>query len=242
MGLVSIVPVDLQQLTQSLRDPAVFNQHVKTNNSLKSGGIAALIGGLILLGYNAFSVFRTLSEYNLPFTFGNIWDLLWSTDGANAKSTAYLYLAVYGAPILIVTGIVLLVIASRNKDSHAAGQHQRFLSGGYVARQEMIGLKYSETNERGAKKDLVVLTHPAQDQAQYQQMVAYLRQRVADKEEGKRVAKAMARKHGAPTPLSELMPDAPAQNFVAAAVKSDPVVVMPPKSPGGNPEILATSN
>lgn len=234
--------MDLQQLTQSLRDPAVFAQHVKTNNALKSAGLSALVIAALLFAYNAFSVFKTLGEYNIPANFRNIWHLLWSTQGENAGTSFFLYLYVWGAPILLLAGIGLLVAANATKGTHSQSQHQRYLSGGYVARQEPLGLKFADANQRGAKIDLVVLTHPAQRQEDYAQMMAYLRGRVQDKEEGKRVSKAMARVRGTATPLSQLMPDLTAQNLVAGAVKSDPVVVMPPAAPGGKVEILATAH
>lgn len=237
VGPLSIVPVNLQQLTESLRDPAVFNQHVKTNNPLRGAGIGALALGLLFMAYNAFSTWRAVS--GTPISF---WKVFWTTEGATGKDTVWLYIYVYGGPILLLAGIVLLVLSFMNSGSHSQGQHERYLRGGYVAHQEQLGIKYSETTQRGARIPLAVLTAPGQSDEDYAQMVQYLRQRVADKEEGKRVSKAMARVHGGPVPLSTLMPDLPAQNLVGRYFPFDPVVVMPPAKPGGVPEILKTSS
>ena len=241
--LTSIKPVNLQQLTQSLRDQAVFNQHVKTSSPLRNAAIGSLIIAALLFAYNIFSVFTSMGRLGVPFNFGNFWTLLWSTEGVTAKDSVYLYLYVWGAPILLLVGIGLLVAANMTKSSHGAGQYQRYLAGGYVARQEPLGIKFSDPGQRGAKVDLVVLTHPAQSDADFAQMMVYLRQRAADKAEGKRIGKEMSRAHGKPTPLGQLMPDLPAtQNLVSRTFSANPIVVMPPASPGGMVDLLKTSS
>lgn len=134
------MPVNLQQLTESLRDPAVFNQHVKTNNPLRGAGIGALVFGLLFMGYNAFSTWRTVNDAPFPISF---WSVFWSTEGATSKDTVWLYIYVYGGPILLLAGIVMLVLSFMNSGTHSQGQHERYLRGGYVAHQEQLGIKYS---------------------------------------------------------------------------------------------------
>lgn len=215
---------------------------VRPSNRLKTAGKWLTGFGVGLVIYRVIITAIRMTE--LPDRGPGFFDLLLfgHIPSALRRSEGFNMIALWLGLALVVAGIVCIAIAAMMAPKVAETSHQRYLSGGYVARGERIGYRFTA---RSANTDIVLLTHPSQDGNQFASLLQYVHQRPANADkptlarvEG--VARVIAQSSVASAALSTVFPDIQAPNVITRARRSAFVVVVPAAVPGKPPQIYET--
>lgn len=193
----------------------------------RTWGLGAIGIGILFLVINLVLTIITITSNSIPWRF--FLDVFLSTEGDSSRASARFAVLVWGAPILLVIGAVLLIVDRAGAASTMEKVYQRYMQGGYAAGWASIGA--SVIVERNQRAPVGVLTHPTQQSAESASLAAFLHQRVLtmDPQSSNRLTRNLRkiRFTERALPVAAAFPDVNAPNLLTQAHDTDPVVVVP---------------
>lgn len=226
-------------LSQQLRDPAIFATHVVPQRPLKKAANGFMgVGALFIVLKLVIDVVNGIS-IGIPQRLWVHW-ILNPNPGSGNRAEILSWVGLYIAPVLLVIGIVLFFMDRASSKGYVEKIHGQYLhQSGYAATQ--LPLNFGLQNGRNVV-ELVLVAGPNQPDADLEQLHQHLVHRFAgvDKKEKRRLQKLLNGMGDKAVPVNRVFPDVNAPSFVAFTRGSQVVVVLPTADPTKAPQVLAT--